>query len=222
MDRTIKNKKNQKIFQKLMRGHIISLNSLKDKEYTNYLLNEENSKELNDALEIIGFKIINEDRYFFLTKLYMTESEKEEFLQHHKRKLLAILFLKKVITDLRPSREISKDEFVKNLKIDQNRKLIKMLFDNIGNNFSAIDVANKLFNLLAKQEHILEKHKNKDEYKILDSINYYFDIIEKMNIDEDEEDEDLAEENKNCIENTNTDTNNNKEKGEENEKNLFF
>ena len=161
------------IFDILSKGVIISTNSSKFKNEAMYLLDEENFKSFNELLNRIGFYLVGENGYFYLSKDLKAEEE-EKFFNSHKDVILAIAQLKKVFVHLDKGHKIKKSEFIKRFDSKKDEKIIKALF----NTNDLIEITDKLFNLLEKN-YVLEA-KSKDEYLILNSIDYYLDIVNSI------------------------------------------
>jgi ABC-type cobalamin/Fe3+-siderophores transport system ATPase subunit len=86
--------------------------------------------------------------------------------------ILAIAQLKKVFVHLDKGHKIKKSEFIKRFESKKDEKIIKALFDTD----DLMEITDKLFNLLEKN--FVIEAKNKDEYLVLNSINYYLDIVD--------------------------------------------
>ncbi len=161
------------IFEILSKGTIISTNSSKYKEEAMYLLDEENFISFNSLLNRIGFYLIGENGYFYLSK-DLKADEEEKFFNHHKNIILAIAQLKKVFVHLDKGHKIKKSEFIKRFEAKKDEKIVKYLF----NSDDLMEITEKLFNLLEKS-YVLEA-KGKDEYLILNAIDYYLDIVHSI------------------------------------------
>ena len=159
------------IFDILSRGIIISLNSSKYKNEAMYLLDEDNFNSFNALLNRLGFYLIGENGYFYLSK-DLKSDEEEKFFNAHKNIILAIAQLKKVFVHLDKGHKIKKSEFIKRFDSKKDEKIIKYLF----NTNDLMEITEKLFNLLDRN-YVIES-KNKDEYLVLNAIDYYLDIVD--------------------------------------------
>jgi len=161
------------IFNILSKGIIISTNSSKYKNEAMYLLDEENFSSFNNLLNRLGFYLIGENGYFYLSK-DLKSDEEEKFFNTHKEIILAIAQLKKVFIHLDKGYKIKKSEFIKRFDSKKDEKIIKTLFksDDI------MEITEKLFHLLEKN-YLLET-KSKDEYLVLNAIDYYLDIVNAL------------------------------------------
>ena len=159
------------IFDVLSKGVIISLNSSKYKNEAMYLLDEDNFNSFNALLNRLGFYLVGENGYFYLSK-ELKADEEEKFFNSHKNVILAIAQLKKVFVHLDKGHKIKKSEFIKRFDSKKDEKIIKYLF----NTDDLMEITDKLFNLLEKN-YVIES-KNKDEYLVLNAIDYYLDIVD--------------------------------------------
>jgi len=159
------------IFDVLSKGVIISLNSSKYKNEAMYLLDEDNFNSFNALLNRLGFYLVGENGYFYLSK-ELKADEEEKFFNSHKNVILAIAQLKKVFVHLDKGHKIKKSEFIKRFDSKKDEKIIKYLF----NTDDLIEITDKLFNLL-ERNYVIES-KNKDEYLVLNAIDYYLDIVD--------------------------------------------
>lgn len=159
------------IFDVLSKGVIISLNSSKYKNEAMYLLDEDNFNSFNALLNRLGFYLVGENGYFYLSK-ELKADEEEKFFNAHKNVILAIAQLKKVFVHLDKGHKIKKSEFIKRFDSKKDEKIIKYLF----NTDDLMEITDKLFNLL-ERNYVIES-KNKDEYLVLNAIDYYLDIVD--------------------------------------------
>ncbi|NPA87433.1 MAG: hypothetical protein GXO01_01885 [Epsilonproteobacteria bacterium] len=165
------------IFEILSRGIIISSNSSKFHQEATWLMEDENFEKLNRTLNKIGLYLIGENGYFYLSK-DLKPDEEEKFFNSHKALILAIAQLKKVFVHLDKGQKIKKSEFIKRFEIKKDEKIIKALFDTD----DLMEITEKLFNLL-ERSYVIES-KSKDEYNVLNSINYYLDIVDAISEEE--------------------------------------
>jgi len=160
----------ENIFEILSKGIIISTNSSKYKDEAMYLLDEDNFNSFNSLLNRLGFYLVGENGYFYLSK-DLKSDEEEKFFNAHKNIILAIAQLKKVFVHLDKGHKIKKSEFIKRFDSKKDEKIIKYLF----NTDDLIEITDKLFNLL-ERNYVLES-KSSDEYLVLNAIDYYLDIV---------------------------------------------
>ena len=161
------------IFEILSKGIIISTNSSKYKNEAMYLLDEDNFNSFNALLNRLGFYLVGENGYFYLSK-DLKSDEEEKFFNAHKNIILAIAQLKKVFVHLDKGHKIKKSEFIKRFDSKKDEKIIKYLF----NTDDLMEITEKLFNMLEKS-YVIES-KNKDEYLVLNAIDYYLDIVNSI------------------------------------------
>ena len=158
------------IFEILSKGVIVSTNSSKYKDEAMYLLDEDNFNSFNSLLNRLGFYLVGENGYFYLSK-ELKSDEEEKFFNAHKNVILAIAQLKKVFVHLDKGHKIKKSEFIKRFDSKKDEKIIKTLF----NSDDVMEITDKLFNLL-ERNYVLES-KSADEYLVLNAIDYYLDIV---------------------------------------------
>ena len=161
------------IFDILSKGIIISSNSAKFKEEAMWLMDEDNFNTLNSTLNKLGLYLVGESGYFYMSK-DLKSDEFEKFFNHHKALILAIAQLKKVFVHLDKGHKIKKSEFIKRFESKKDEKIIKALF----NTDDLMEITEKLFNLL--ERNFVIEAKSKDEYIVLNAINYYLDIVEAL------------------------------------------
>jgi hypothetical protein len=167
------------VFDVLSKGIIVSTNSSKYKEIASYLLDGENFNNFNSIISKLGFYLVGENGYFYLSK-ELSSTEEEKFFNSHKQVILAVAQLKKVFVHLDKGHKIKKSEFIKRFDSKKDEKIIKALFDTD----DLMEITDKLFNLL-ERNFVLEA-KSSDEYIVLNSINYYLDIVNSISEAEDE------------------------------------
>jgi hypothetical protein len=167
------------VFDVLSRGIIVSTNSSKYKDIAAFLLDEENFNSFNSIVSKLGFYLVGENGYFYLSK-DLSAGEEEKFFNSHKQLILAIAQLKKVFIHLDKGHKIKKTEFIKRFDSKKDEKIIKMLFDTD----DLMEITDKLFNLL-ERNFVLEA-KSSDEYIVLNAINYYLDIVNSISEAENE------------------------------------
>jgi len=165
------------IFEGLSKGIIISSNSSKFQREAMWLMEDDNFESMNKTLNKIGLYLVGENGYFYMSK-DLKSDEEDKFFNSHKVLILAIAQLKKVFVHLDKGHKIKKSEFIKRFEAKKDEKIIKALFDTD----DLIEITDKLFNLL-ERNYVIES-KSKDEYVVLNAINYYLDIVEAISEEE--------------------------------------
>jgi hypothetical protein len=165
------------IFEILSKGIIISSNSSKFQREAMWLMEDDNFESMNKTLNKIGLYLVGENGYFYMSK-DLKSDEEDKFFNSHKVLILAIAQLKKVFVHLDKGHKIKKSEFIKRFEAKKDEKIIKALFDTD----DLIEITDKLFNLL-ERNYVIES-KSKDEYVVLNAINYYLDIVEAISEEE--------------------------------------
>ena len=161
------------IFEILSKGVIISSNSSKFIKEATWLMEDENFNSLNKTLNRLGLYLVGENGYFYLSK-DLKSDEEDKFFNSHKQLILAIAQFKKVFVHLDKGHKIKKSEFIKRFEAKKDDKIIKALFDTE----DLMEITDKLFNMLEKN-YVIES-KSKDEYLVLNAINYYLDIVDAI------------------------------------------
>ncbi len=161
------------IFEILSKGVIISSNSSKFIKEATWLMEDDNFDSLNKTLNRLGLYLVGENGYFYLSK-DLKSDEEDKFFNAHKQLILAIAQLKKVFVHLDKGHKIKKSEFIKRFEAKKDDKIIKALFDTE----DLMEITDKLFNMLEKN-YVIES-KSKDEYLVLNAINYYLDIVDAI------------------------------------------
>jgi len=169
------------IFEILSKGVIISSNSSKFIKEVTWLMEDDNFNSLNNLLNRLGLYLVGENGYFYLSK-DLKSVEEEKFFNAHKQIILAIAQLKKVFVHLDKGHKIKKSEFIKRFESKKDEKIIKTLFDTE----DIMEITDRFFSLLEKS-FVLEKRSEKDEYVVLNAINYYLDIVEAISTGVDDE-----------------------------------
>ncbi|WP_456480084.1 condensin complex protein MksE [Nautilia sp.] len=162
------------IFDILSKGIIISANSSKFQKEATWLMEDENYESLNKTLNRLGLYLIGENGYFYISK-DLKADEEEKFFNSHKQLVLAIAQLKKIFIHLDKGHKIKKSEFIKRFESKKDEKIIKTLFDTD----DLMEITDKLFSLL-ERNFVIEKRSEKDEYLVLNALNYYLDIVDAL------------------------------------------
>ena len=168
------------IFDTLSKGVIISINSDKYHDMANYLSIDENFEAFNETINEIGYKVVGENGYFYLSKNEKLEnSEVENFIAFHKKTIVAISILKQIYPLIASADIISFTDFI----VEFEKKLNPDIEDKLNYLFSSDKKTQieELFKLLEKN-FIIEKvsQKDKTSYKVLNSINYFVKIVESI------------------------------------------
>jgi len=168
------------IFDTLSKGIIISINSDKYHDMANYLSIDENFEAFNEIINEIGYKVVGENGYFYLSKNERLENnEVENFIAFHKKTIVAIAVLKQIYPLIASGDIISFTNFI----VEFEKKLNPDIEDKLNYLFNSDKKTQieELFKLLEKN-FIIEKVslKDKNSYKVLNSINYFVKIVESV------------------------------------------
>ena len=172
------------VFEVLVQGKIISINSKKYSEHARLLQDEEMFDAFYEAASTLGYILNGENGYFYLSKKgQMKKDEMEAYLTKHKDAIVAISILRQIYPQIDRGSYVKYTEFITEYEMQkkedasiQNR--LNMLVSGKGNVDlkSAIDA---LFDRLRKFDLIERVNENdQDTYKVLDAIEYYIKIIE--------------------------------------------
>jgi hypothetical protein len=163
------------VFNILLKGIIISINSAKYHKLANYLNVDENFEHFNDVLNQIGYEVIGENGYFYLIKKErLSNDEVENFINFHKKTIVAISILKQIYPLISANDTITITDFIGefNKKINSNiQDKLNFLFNE--DRKTQIEELFKLF----EKNFVFEKI-DKNSYKVLNSINYFIKIVE--------------------------------------------
>jgi hypothetical protein len=175
-----------KVFDELSKGKIISSNANKDIEFSNLLINEDFFNEMNSVVDKIGYKLIGENGYYYLSKKSrLTTQEHNSFIAAHKDVILAISFLTQLNSRLDKKSIISYiDTIATYSSIKANDSTIKDKLTHLSwmkNKDDDRDMIEQLFKNLEKVG-VIEKinSKNSNEYKVLDAFAYYIAIVDTL------------------------------------------
>ena len=161
------------VFEVLSKGIIVSTNSKKYEKVAKFLSIDENFEEFDKTVAKLGFYLVGENGYFYLSKP-LKRDEEEKFFNSHKDIILAIALMKRLFVHLDASHKIKKSDFIVRIKtkFDEVEDISKALFKTT----DIMEISDKLFNLLEKAS-VLENVSG-EEYMVLNSIYYYLDIVE--------------------------------------------
>jgi hypothetical protein len=163
------------VFEVLSKGYIISNNSKKFENYARFLSDDENFDELNRIVNKLGFYLVGENGYYYLSKPLSLE-ESDKFFNSHKDVILAIALVKRLFIHLDVSHKIKQSDFIIRYKDkeDSVKDIAKALFKSE----DVMEIKDKLFNLL--ERNFVFERLTTDEYFVLNSFNYYVDIVESL------------------------------------------
>jgi len=163
------------VFEVLSKGVIISTNSKKYENFAKFLSIEENFEELDKAVAKLGFYLVGENGYFYLTKP-VSKDDEEKFFNHQKDLILALALLKKLFVHIDVGHKIKKSDFIVRIKskFEEVKDISKVLFKSE----DIIEISDKFFNLLERNGVI--ESVTKDEYLVLNAMYYYLDIVEAI------------------------------------------
>lgn len=167
-------------FDLLIRGVMISINSNKYLEIANFLSIEDNFDELEAIFTKVGYTLVGENGYFYIVKnTKLSKDEVESFFNSHKKIIVAISILKQLYPLIGIGDKLKQTDFIimLNKKEDEGLKQ-KMAFIYEADLKTQVE---EFFKLLEKS-FVIEKEqlRDKDSYKILNSLNYYVKIIESI------------------------------------------
>ena len=175
-----------KAFDILSQGKIISSNSAGYSELSNMLLNDSFFNELNELISKIGYRLIGEGGYFYISKKSkLTATEQLSFINRHRDIIIAIAFLRELYPRLDRGDIISfLDTAVNYSNTKKENNSIKerlIYFSWIKNKDDEKSMLEQLFKHL-EDKSIIEKvnDNNSDKFKVLDAINYYLAIVDSV------------------------------------------
>jgi len=175
-----------KAFEILSQGKIISANSKEHIGLTNFLFMDNLTGECKEAFDLIGFKLIAENGYYYLArKAKLSAIEQQNFITKHREVIIAISFLRQLYPRLdrggtiQITRTIA--EYI-NTKSENDSIAEKLAYFSWAKNKEDEKLQiEQLFKFL-EDRHIIEKESedNTDKYSILNSISYYLSIVESV------------------------------------------
>lgn len=175
-----------KAFEILSQGKIISANSSDYVELVNMLLIESFFNELKDVLDIIGYRLIGEDGYFYIAKKRkLTSGEQQSFIQKNRELIVAVSLLRQLYPRIDRGSIIyflqTVSEYMSIKKENENIKDKLSYFSWIKNKDDEKEMFEQFFKYL-EDRNIIEKENinNTDKYKVLNSISYYISIVESV------------------------------------------
>jgi len=175
-----------KAFRLLSQGKIISMNSKEYEEYAYYLANDNNFEEIDELVRKIGYNLVRENGYFYMSKKdQMDNKERITFVKEHKDIILAVA----IIRVLHPRKDRGASiSFIETaaeyeaFKRNDSNILEKLKRLSSTKNYENEKVMlEQMFSTLEKGN-VIEKvsSSNDNDYKILDAIDYYLTIVDKV------------------------------------------
>jgi len=167
-------------FEVLIKGVIISNNSNKFLEIANFLAIEDNFYELEEIFNKIGYNLVAENGYFYISKkTKLSKDEIESFFNMHKKIIVAISILKQLYPLIGVGDIIKQTEFISLFCKKEDNNLKQKLNFLIKADFKT--QVEEFFKLL-ERAFVIEKEssKDKDSFKVLNSLNYYVKIVESV------------------------------------------
>jgi hypothetical protein len=175
-----------KAFEILSQGKIISANSSSYVELANMLLDDSFFDELKDVLDTIGYRLIGEDGYYYITKKgKLNVTQQQSFIQTNKDVIMAIAFLRELYPRLDSGSSIfflqTVSEYVNAKKENETIKDKLGYLSFIKNDEDEKEMLEQLFRYL-ENKNIIEKESinNTDKYKVLNAVSYYISIVESV------------------------------------------
>lgn len=174
------------VFSILSQGKIISMNSKEYEEYAYFLANDNSFEEMDELVRKIGYNLIRENGYFFMSKKEQMDSkERALFVKEHKDIILAIA----VIRSLHPRKDRGASiSFIETAaeyeayKRNDSSILEKLKRLSSTKSYENEKVMLEQMFLLLEKGNVIEKISsgNDNDYKILDAIDYYITIVDKI------------------------------------------
>ena len=175
-----------KAFDVLSQGKIVSSNSTKHNELANMLLTDSFFEEVSEVLGRIGFRLIGESGYFYISKKgKLNSTEQQSFIKNNRDLIVAISFLRQLYPRLDRGSHISFMDGVANYmntkREDSSIRDKLVYFSWIKDKDDEKSMMEQLFKHLEDKGVIERVHEsNTDKYKILDAINYYLSIVDSI------------------------------------------
>lgn len=175
-----------KAFEILSLGRIVSCNSSQYREISNMLLGEAFYEELRNLVDKIGYRLVGENGYFYMTRCKkMTTTELDNFINKHRELIVSIAFLRRLYPRLDRGSIISFVDTVGNYvntKRDDTSIQGQLVYCSKSKN---IDDEKSMMEMMFKQlegRDIIERLQsdNADQFKVLDAINYYLSIVDSV------------------------------------------
>lgn len=177
-----------KAFEVLSQGKIVSANSYQYSELSNMLLSDSYFDELNEVVNKIGYRLISQSGYFYISKKgKLNTQEQQAFISRNSDLIVAIAFLRQLYPRLDRGSVISFIDTVTNYgntKINDSSIQEKLkYFSWIKNKEDEKVMLEQLFKHL-EDKSIIEQiqENNTDKYKVLDAMNYYLSIVDSIEL----------------------------------------
>lgn len=169
------------VFKVLSKGVMVSINSQKYLNEAKFLMIDENFDEMRELLKKLGFTLVGENGYFFISKKEkLNDSEVSSFMNSHKNLFIALAILKQLFPYIDRGSILKQTEFTHILKQKDDVSLEQKLEYLFGTKDLLVAVE-KFFDLLVKHN-VLESKDNdsKDEYLVLSALEYYIKIVQSV------------------------------------------
>ncbi|MRI82792.1 MAG: hypothetical protein C6I05_05460 [Epsilonproteobacteria bacterium] len=164
------------VFDTLHKGVLVSVNSRRYSDIAQFLLVEENLEELREIVERLGYRLIAQSGYFYLTRATIDRAQKELFINQHKRVIVAVSILRDLFPLLSADMVIKQSEVIALLR--KRGDLTQELAYATSQKDLLLGV-NELFRLL-ERTFVLEQtaQDDGDSFRVLAGIHYYTTIVE--------------------------------------------
>lgn len=175
-----------KAFEILSQGKMVSANSSNYVELSNMLLTDSFFNELKDVLELIGYRLIGEDGYYYISKKdRLSIAEQQLFIQKNREIIIAVAFLRQLYPRLERGSIIyflnMVAEYINVKKENESIKDKLSYFSWIKNKEDEKEMLEQFFKYL-EDKNLIEKESdnNSDKYRVLNAISYYISIVESV------------------------------------------
>jgi len=169
------------VFRVLSKGVMVSKNSKKYSEIAKFLSIDDNYEELSNILDRLGFNLRGENGYFFIAqKERLSDVQLNSFLNNHKRLIVSIAILKQLFPLLDVNDILRQTDFITRYN-QKSDPILKEKFEFIFETKDLKNITEEFFRLLEKH-FIIERISadNRDDYRVLNAIKYYIDIVESV------------------------------------------
>jgi hypothetical protein len=166
-------------FEVLSKGIIISTGSQKYHNIANFLSVDENFEALKSVVDKIGYYLVGESGYFYLSKKgLLSREDVNYFVDRHKKTIVAISVLKQIFPVLSVNSVIKQSKFI----VEYDKRGDELLRDKLLYLSSSEDIkteVEELFSILQKS-FVLEQNQrgDRDSYKVLSALSYYLKIVD--------------------------------------------
>lgn len=176
------------IYEVLSSGKMISKNSSEYGHYWSMLYNPEDLKKFSDAVSVLGFNLISENGYIYLSKkVPMKEKEIEDYINKHKKIIVAVSVLRQIEQSIDVSEFLIVQNFFMSMQeyIDDD-PTIKERLNFISEKEDEYYQVEELFDLLARNK-VIERLHSENKYRILAALDYYINLVLMSEYNEEEE-----------------------------------